>query len=134
MNHNPEGETFRFTYSAKQQDEIRKIRQKYESPAEDKMAALRRLDAGVTRKATMRAIIVGLVGTLILGTGMSLVMTSLGKTLGFPEQFSMLLGITVGIVGLVLAGCAYPLFHRTLRTLRKKIAPEILQLSDELMR
>lgn len=133
MNHNPEGETFHFTYSAKQQDEIRKIRQKYEAPTEDKMAALRQLDAGVTRKATMRAITVGLTGALIMGTGMSLVMTSLGKFFGFPEEFSMLLGIIVGIVGLVLAGCAYPLFHHTLRALRKKIAPEILRLTDELM-
>lgn len=124
-------ETFKMTYSAQQQEEIDRIRQKYIPREPDKMERLRALDAGVTHKATMISILVGVVGTLLLGLGMSLVMTSFGAFLGTA---CYAVGITVGIVGIAILSCAYPLYNLTLKKERAKIAQEILRLTDELSR
>lgn len=123
-------ETFKMTYSAQQQEEIQAIRKKYAAPEPDKMEQLRALDAGVGKKATGISIAVGVIGTLILGTGMSLTMSDFGKLLG---SLSGPLGIVLGVVGLVVLACAYPLYSRVLKKEREKIAPEILRLTDELM-
>ena len=129
-----ENKTFNYTYSAKEQEEIKAIRQKYASPekAEDKMAQLRRLDAEVSEKATRASLTIGIIGTLLMGIGMSLVMTDIGEILG--TVLSMAVGIGVGIIGIVLACFAYPVYNRTLSKEREKIAPEILKLTDELMK
>lgn len=125
-----ENETFTMTYSAEQQEEIRAIRDKYLPPKEDKMEKIRKLDGMVMKKATMRSISVGIVGTLILGLGMSIAMSEFGAFLGTA---AMPVGIAVGVVGLAVLGCAYPLYNRTLENERAKVAPEILRLTDELM-
>ena len=129
-------DTFNYTYSAKEQEEIKAIRNKYVAPqqTEDKMAQLRRLDASVSQKATMVALIFGVIGTLILGTGMSLAMTEIGKTIGFSGAAAMLLGVLIGIVGIVLVCVAYPIYNRIVKKERERIAPEILRLTDELMK
>ena len=127
MEHN---DSFKMTYSAQQQEEIQSIRQKYVPKEESKMDKLRALDARVTKKATMVSILVGVLGALILGCGMSLIMSDFGKALGdaaFP------VGIVAGAFGIVLVALAYPVYHRTLKKEREKIAPQILQLTDELM-
>ncbi len=117
---------FSYTYSAEQQEEIKDIRKKYMKPEEDKMEQLRRMDAAVTMKATMNSIIVGVIGTLIMGTGMSLCLVWTDKLL-IP-------GIIVGIVGLIIIGIAYPLYSHTLKKERERIAPEILRLTEELLK
>ena len=127
-----ETESFNYTYSAKQQDEIKAIRKKYEAPEENKMEQLRRLDASATQKATTRSMTVGIIGALIMGLGMSITMTDIGAVFG--SFLSMLVGIVIGIVGIVLVCLAYPTYHRTLKAERERIAPEILRLSDELMK
>lgn len=124
-------ETFKMTYSAQQQEEIRAIRKKYVPREADKMEQLRTLDACVEKRAAAWPIILGVVGTLLLGTGMSLAMTDLGVRLGtaaFP------LGIAIGVIGLAVLGAAYPLYVRILKKEREKIAPEILRLTDELLK
>ena len=127
-------ESFNYTYSAKEQEEIKRIRKKYTAPAaeEDKMAQLRRMDASVYSKATTVALVVGIIGALIMGFGMSLVMTDIGAALG--AVLAMVIGIGVGVIGIILVCLAYPLYNRTLKKEREKIAPEILRLSDELMK
>ena len=81
-------ETFRYTYSAKEQQEIRAIRNKYAAPekTEDKMEQLRRLDGAVTQKATVVSLVLGILGALIMGSGMSLAMTEIRRRTGmrFP--------------------------------------------------
>lgn len=124
-------ETFRYTYSAQQQQEIRNIRKKYTAPEEDKMEQLRKLDRQNVQKAQSWAIALGVVGSLILGTGMSLAMTDLS---GFLGGTAMVVGIPVGLVGIVLVALAYPVYNRILKKERQKIAPEILRLTDELMK
>ena len=124
-------EGFTFTYSAAQQQEVEDIRKKYLPKEEDKMEQLRKLHAIPTQKAQAASLAVGIIGALIMGTGMSLAMTEIGAALG---SFAMVLGIVVGIVGMALMALAYPLYNRVLRKRREKIAPEILRLSDELLK
>lgn len=124
-------DTFKMTYSAPQQEEVNQIRQKYAPKEPDKMEQLRALDASVEKKATAVSIAVGVIGTLILGIGMSLAMSDFGAILG---SAAFIVGIIIGIVGIAVLGCAYPLYNRTLKKEREKIAPEILKLTDELMK
>ena len=124
-------EEFNFTYSAQQQKEIEEIRKKYIPKEMDKMEQLRTLHAVPNRKARAASLAVGIIGALIMGAGMSLAMTDIGAMLG---HFAMVLGILVGVVGMVLVALAYPIYNRVLKTQREKIAPEILRLSDELLK
>ena len=127
-------EGFSFTYSAEQQKEIEAIRKKYLPKEADKMQQLRTLHAVPTQKAQAWAIAIGVIGALIMGTGMSLAMTELGEMLGSHREFAMLIGIVIGIVGMVLVALAYPIYNRVLTKQREKIASEILRLSDELLK
>ncbi len=129
-------EMFNYTYSAKEQEEIKAIRRKYAAPEdqEDKLALLRRLDAGVTQKAQVVSLVVGVIGALILGVGMSLTMSDFSKILGAYEDMAMPIGIVIGLVGIALVSLAYPLYNRIVKKEREKIAPEILRLTDELMK
>lgn len=124
-------EGFTFTYSAAQQQEVEDIRKKYLPKEEDKMEQLRKLHAIPTQKAQAVSLAVGIIGTLIMGTGMSLCMTDLA---GFLGGTAMFIGIPVGIAGLVLVALAYPIYNRVLKKQREMIAPEILRLSDELLK
>ena len=123
--------SFEYTYSAAQQKEVEAIRQKYLPKEEDKMEQLRKLHAIPTQKAQAASLAVGIVGALIMGTGMSLAMTDIGAALG---SLAMVLGIFAGVVGMVLVALAYPAYNRVLRKQREKIAPEILRLADELLK
>lgn len=133
---NKEKEIFNYTYSAREQEEIKAIRKKYVAPeqTEDKMAQLRRLDVAVTHKATSVALVFGIIGVLILGMGMSLAMTDIGKVVGLLGGMAMLIGILIGIVGIVLVCVAYPIYNYIIKKERKKIAHEIIRLTDELMK
>lgn len=124
-------EGFHYTYSASQQQEIESIRKKYLPKEEDKMEQLRNLHKSAGQKAQAWAIAVGVIGTLILGCGMSLFMTDLGASLG---GIAMLIGILIGITGMILVALAYPIYNRILQNERQRIAPEILRLTDELMK
>lgn len=124
-------EGFSYTYSASQQQEVENIREKYLPKEEDKMEQLRKLHRSAGQKAQARAIAVGVIGALIMGTGMSLCMTELGAALG---NLAFLIGILAGIVGILLVALAYPVYNRVLRKQRERIAPEILRLTDELLK
>lgn len=123
-------ETFEMTYSARQQEEVKEIRKKYLPQEPDKMQRLRELDASVSRKAVTVSLTVGILGSLILGFGMSLVMSEFGLLFG---SLALPLGIVTGVLGLGILSTAYPLYLRTLKKQREKVAPEILKLTDELM-
>ena len=126
-----DNQSFEYTYSPQRQLEVEEIRKAYLPKEEDKMEQLRKLHAIPTKKARAVSIAIGVIGALILGTGMSLCMTALGSALG---RFAMVIGIPVGIAGIVLVSLAYPLFKHTLAKEREKIAPEILRLTDELLK
>jgi len=123
---NHQNNTFQYTYSAKEQAEIKRIRSKYVPKEESKLEQLQRLDASATQKATMYAIGVGVVGALILGLGMSCCMV-------FSSSW-FIPGIVIGLVGMVVVAVAYPLYNSVLKKERERIAPEILRLTDELLK
>lgn len=124
MEENKNNESFTYTYSAKNQEEVKAIRQKYIPREEDKMEQLRRLDQSATKQGTIVSIIVGVIGTLVMGTGMSLCMV-------WTDYF--VLGIIVGIVGMAGVALAFPLYTRITKKQREKLAPQIKALSDELL-
>lgn len=120
-------DTFKYTYSAKQQEEIKRIRKKYMiDEEEDNLIRLRRLDRSVTDKANILSIVVGIIGTLLLGVGMCCAMVWMGAW--------FIPGIVIGVIGIALLSLAYPLYKHTVKKEREKIAPEILRLTDELMK
>ena len=122
--------SFKYTYSAEEQEEIKRIRQKYQMQEENEMDRLRKMDAKVTQKATIMSLVLGMVGALVMGMGMSLVMTDLGVTVGISSSA----GIMIGMVGMILVALAYPVYDKVQRKEREKIAPEILKLTEELMK
>ncbi len=127
MDNNKEnGSAFRYTYSAKEQEELKRIRQKYAPPEEDKMEQLRRLDRSVTEKGTVISIVLGVLGTLILGLGMSCALVW--------QEMLFLPGIIIGLAGIGILASAYPVYNHVTRKERERIAPEILRLTDELMK
>lgn len=134
MNNNNEQNNFTYTYSAKDRDEIRAIRSKYEKREESKMERLRRLDRSAEGRATAISLIFGVVGALILGFGMSLIMSELSAMLGLSGISAIALGVILGAAGGVLVALAYPVYNYVIKKERERIAPEILRLTDELMK
>ncbi len=126
MENHKETETFSYTYSAAQRDELVKIRNKYLPKEEDKMEKLHRLDAGVIQKASMWSLVIGVLGALILGVGMCCVLVWKGVW--------FIPGIVIGAVGIVGVSMAFPLYRYIVKKERERIAPEILRLTDELMK
>lgn len=121
-----ENKTFNYTYSAKEQEEVKKIRQRYIAEEEDKLLKLRKLDASVYNKASVTSLIFGIIGALTMGLGMSCCMVW-GGVFFIP-------GIVIGLIGIALICLAYPVYNKTLKKEREKIAPEIIRLTDELIK
>ena len=134
MQNNNEQNNFTYTYSAKERDEVRAIRDKYIPREESKMDRLRRLDRTAESRATVVSLILGIVGTLILGFGMSLVLSDLSLILGDNKVVSVIVGVVFGLVGGAVAALAYPVYNTVLAKERERIAPEIIRLTDELMK
>lgn len=132
-----ENNSFEYSYSAKEQQEIKKLREKYTVPEkkeESNLERLRRLDESVTKKASTAALILGVIGILMLGLGMSIVMSDFGRILGNSVILVFTVGITFGVIGIALITLAYPVYNLTVKKERKRIAPEILRITDELMK
>lgn len=114
---------YQFTYSAKQQEEIKQILQKYAPKEENKMEQLRRLDKSVTNSGLIWSLVAGIIGVLLLGGGMSMVMV----------WHNAIWGIPLGILGIIVTSAAYPLNNYIIKKQREKIAPQIIMLTDELL-
>lgn len=121
-----ENNSFNYNYSAKEQAELKKIREKYEDREETPIERLRRLDASVTVAGTVISIILGVIGSLVMGVGMCCCM--------LWQDTMFIPGIIIGIVGIALVAVAYPVYSAVTKRQRKKIAPEILKLTEELMK
>ena len=123
MEHN---QSFEYTYSAERQQEIEAIRKKYLPKEEDKMEQLRRLDRSAAAKGTRTSIILGTVSCLLLGVGMCCCIVWQGA-LFVP-------GILIGTAGIAGCALAYPVYARITEKERQRIAPDILRLTEELMK
>ena len=119
-----QGADFSYTYSARQRREIESIRSKYIPAEENKMEQLRRLDRSAERQGLVFAIPLGVLSMMFLGIGMTLTMV-------YTDYF--LPGLVIGVAGIAGMALAYPLYRRITEKNRKKIAPQILRLSEELI-
>ena len=123
-----DNKSFEFTYSAQDQKEIDTIRRKYGLDQKENkdvtMEELRRLDRSAERPGMITGLSVGIIGTLILGTGMSMALMKSGSL--------FVLGIIIGIIGIALAISAYPLYNRITKKRRAEIAPQIEEISRRL--
>lgn len=108
-----------------------RIRAQYVEKTPSKVDALVALDKKVNRPANVFAYTFGSIGAIVMGAGMSLVMTEIGSILSIAH--AMPIGIAVGIVGLAMALVTYPIYKKILSSRKKKFAPEILKLSEEIM-
>ena len=114
-----------------QQFMVQKIRTQYMEKTPSELDALRELDAKVKRPANVFAYIFGSISAIVMGAGMSLVMTDIGSTIGMDS--AMIPGIVIGVVGMIMALLTYPIYKGILNSRKKKYGAEILKLSDKIM-
>jgi len=119
-------ETFEYTYSAKQQDEIEKIRSKYLPKQESKMEQLRKLDKQAEQPGQIAALSIGIIGSLLLGIGMCCTMV------WGTSMMVFVFGIIIGVIGICIACTAYPVYTNITKKQREKVADKILALSAEI--
>lgn len=110
---------------------VQKIRTQYTQKQHTELDALKELDAKVRRPANVFGYSFGSVSAIVMGAGMSLVMTDIGQTLGLSD--AMVPGIIIGVIGLGMALLTYPIYKRILNTRRNKYAPQILTLSEKII-
>ena len=111
---------------------VQKIRSQYTEKESTELDALRELDAKVKRPANVFAYVFGSISAIIMGVGMSLVMTDIGATVRISD--SMLPGIIIGIAGMFMAIINYPIYKGILGARRKKFADKIIAISDKIMK
>ena len=111
---------------------VQKIRTQYTEKQHTGLDALKELDAKVKRPANVFAYTYGAVSAVVMGAGMSLVMTDIGAIIGLAS--AMVPGIAIGVVGMGMALTTYPIHKRMLAARKKKYAPEIMKLSDQIMK
>ena len=111
---------------------VQKIRTQYIEKENTQLDALKKLDAKVKKPANVFAYVFGSLSAIIMGSGMSLVMTDIGEMIGIAD--AMTSGIIIGIVGMLMAIVNYPIYKKILTSRRRKYSKEIIALSDEIMK
>ncbi len=110
---------------------VQKIRTQYTEKENTQLDALKKLDAKVKKPAIVFGYVFGSLSAIIMGSGMSLVMTDIGETIGMAD--AMIPGVVIGIVGMLMAIINYPVYKKILASCRKKYSNEIISLSDKIM-
>ncbi|MEE1030513.1 MAG: hypothetical protein U0L12_00065 [Ruminococcus sp.] len=111
---------------------VQKIKTQYTEKEHTQLDELKELDKKVTRPANVFAYIFGSVGAVVMGSGMSLVMTDIGEKMGIAD--GMVPGIVIGVVGMLIALINYPIYKKMLNGRRKKYADQIIALSEKIMK
>ena len=111
---------------------VEKIRSQYTEQEHTELDVLKALDAKVKKPANVFGYTYGSIGAMVMGAGMSLVMTDIGAILGIRD--TMVPGIAVGIVGLIMSCTTYPIYKKILSARKKKYARQILELSERIMK
>ena len=111
---------------------VQKIRTQYTEKSNTRLDELRKLDAEVKRPANVFGYTFGSISAIIMGSGMSLVMTDIGEMIGMSE--TMAPGIVIGVIGMVMALANYPIYKSILASRKAKYADQIIALSDDLMK
>ena len=110
---------------------VEKIRTKYVEKKDSSLDELRKLDKKVKTPAEVFAYIFGSISALIMGAGMSLVMTDVASLLGLGDM--TVPGIAVGVVGMVLAIVNYPIYKGILNSRKKKYSEQVIALSNKIL-
>ena len=118
--------SFSYTYSARENQEVLAIRKKYLPQEESKLDELKRLDNLVQTSGTLESLCAGLGGSMIFGLGMCLAMEVIGHM--------RWLGILLGLAGMFGIIAAYPLYRKFFAKAKAQYAPRILELTAELTR
>ncbi len=118
--------TFEYSYSAPEQEEILRIREKYIPKEHSGLDRLRELDSRVGKRATTAALVLGTVSLLLLGLGMSCCLVW--------EEKMFVPGIIIGVIGIAGIALGYPVYCAVTKKEKAKIAPEIIRLTNELMK
>ena len=111
---------------------IEKIRTQYTEKENTALDELKKLDAKVKRPANIFAYTFGTIGAIVMGAGMSLVMTDIGAVIGMES--TMVPGIVIGVAGMLMATVNYPVYKTILGNRRRKYADKIIALSDKIMK
>ena len=119
-------DSFSYTYSAGEQEEIKRIREKYLPKEADRMQQIRDLDKSVTTKGTVLSLIIGILGTLVMGLGMSMCLV-------WGEKL-FVMGVIIGVLGIAALSIAYPVYSYITKKEKERVAPLILSLTEELMK
>lgn len=110
---------------------VEKIRTQYTEKEHTELDSLKELDAKVKKPANIFAYVFGSLGAIVMGSGMSLIMTDIGETIGIENV--MIPGIVIGVIGLVMVSVNYTIYKKILGSRRKKYADEILKLSEKIL-
>jgi hypothetical protein len=110
---------------------VQKIRTQYTEKQHTELDEMKALDAKVKRPANVFAYTYGSLSAIVMGAGMSLVMTDIGAIIGLTS--AMIPGIIIGVIGMGMALSTYPIYKGMLNSRKKKYAPEIMALSDKIM-
>ena len=111
---------------------VEKIRSQYTEAEHTELDELKALDAKVKKPARVFGFTWGSIGAIVMGAGMSLVMTDIGNVLGMTD--TLIPGIAVGIAGLAMSCATYPIYKKILNSRRKTYAQQIMELSDRIMK
>lgn len=109
-----------------------KIRDKYTDKTPNDVERLRELDAKVRRPAAVFAYIYGSISAVIMGAGMSLIMTDIADIIGMSGD-AMILGLILGIAGMAMALLTYPLYKGILASRKRKYGSRVLELSNKII-
>ena len=121
-----ENTTFNYTYSAARNKEVESIRNKYMHREESKLERLKKLDLRVQMAGTIESLCFGIVGALVFGIGMCF----------FLDVFAGAAWLTalLMVLGAVIMIPAYPIYKRISSKTKTKLTPEILCLSEEIIK
>lgn len=99
------------------------IRRRYMEKGTTKLDQLQALDTKVKTPALAVASILGIIGCLILSTGMSNIMV----------WDNMTVGLALGIPGLVVLALVWPVYKAILNSRKRKYAQQIMDLSGKII-
>lgn len=121
-----ESNTFSYNYSATRNKEVERIRRKYMPKDESKLERLKKLDLRVQMAGTVESLCFGIAGALVFGLGMCF----------FLDVFAGAAWLTVllMVLGAVVMIPAYPIYKRIARKTKAELTPEILRLSEEIIK
>ena len=121
-----ENSTFTYQYSAARNREVESIRRRYMSKEESKLDRLRSLDRRVQSAGVIESLCLGVLGALTFGIGMCFGLDVFGGADWLSVLFCAL--------GCIVMAPAYPVYRRIARKTKAELTPEILRLSEEIIK